>query len=94
MHGAVRKLNRTAYPPVLNVSKVNDQPLIVDYHSKRKIGSLAMGLIKGIAKYYDEQEDVNAECITARDAENVQIKVHFDRKIAPSKKSTPTVRYQ
>ena len=86
MHGAVRKLNSTAYPPVLNVSKVNDQLLIVDYHSKRKMGSLAVGIIKGIAKYYGEQEDINVECMTAPDAEDVQIKVHFDIKIAQSKK--------
>lgn len=86
MHGAVRKLNSTAYPPVLNVSKMSDQLLIVDYHSKRKMGSLAVGIIKGIAKYYGEQEDINVECVTAREAEDVQIKVHFDPKVAQSKK--------
>jgi len=87
MHGAVRKLNSTAYPPVLNVSKVNDQLLVVDYHSRRKMGSLAMGIIKGIAKYYGEKDEIHVECMTAPDAENVQIKVHFDIRIAQNKKA-------
>lgn len=86
MHGAVRKLNSTAQPPILSVSKMSDQLLIIDYHSKRRMGSLAVGIIRGIAKYYGEQEDVNVDCMTAPDAEDVQIKVHFGIKIEKSKR--------
>lgn len=80
MHGAVRKLNSTANPPVLNVSKVSQGLLIIDYYSKRKMGSLAVGIIRGIAKYYGEQNEVTVESLSASDAERVQIKVHFARK--------------
>ena len=80
MHGAVRKLNSTAHPPVINVSKISDELLIINYLSKRKMSSLTVGIINGIAKYYGEQQRVMVEPMTNSDSENVQIKVHFARK--------------
>lgn len=77
MHGAVRKLNSTANPPILNVSKVSDQLLIIDYHSKRKMGSLAVGIIKGIARYYGEHDSIDVTPTTDPDDERVQIRVTF-----------------
>jgi hypothetical protein len=77
MHGAVRKLNSTANPPILNVSKISKNLIMIDYFSKRRLGSLAVGIIKGIAKYYGEDAYVQVEPTTAPDAERVQIKVHF-----------------
>ncbi len=76
-HGAVRKLNSTANPPVLHVSEVRDDLLIIDYHSKRKMGSLAVGIIKGIARYYKEDDRIEVTPTTDPDAERVQIKVTF-----------------
>lgn len=75
MHGAVRRLNSTAHPPILNVSKVNDKLLMVDYHSQRKMGALALGIIKGIAKYYNEDDKITVTSATDADAERVQIRV-------------------
>ncbi len=77
MHGAVRALNSTANPPVLNVSKVNNQLLMIDYYSKRRMGALAVGIIKGIAKYYKEDQDIIITSITNADAERVQIRIEF-----------------
>lgn len=77
MHGAVRNLNSTAHPPILNVSLVNENLLIIDYHSKRKLGSLAVGIIKGIAGYYQEKELIAVKPTTESDAERVQIRVEF-----------------
>ena len=57
-HGALRKLNSTANPPILNVTRVNSHKLIVYYFSKRRMGSLAVGIIKDIAKFYKENEDI------------------------------------
>lgn len=85
MHGAVRKLNSTAHPPILNVSKISDTLLMVDYYSKRKMSSLAVGIIKGIAKYYGEQDEITVETITNPEAERVQLKVHFSRNTDPNK---------
>ncbi|MES2565598.1 MAG: heme NO-binding domain-containing protein [Bacteroidota bacterium] len=77
MHGAVRKLNSTAHPPILNVSQVNEHLLIIDYHSKRKLASLAVGIIKGIANYFNESRQVHVKPTTEADAERVQIRVEF-----------------
>ena len=79
MHGAVRKLNSTANPPILNVSKISENLLMVDYYSKRRMSNLAVGIIKGIAKYYGEDEQVTVETVTNPDAERVQLKIHFAR---------------
>ena len=76
MHGAVRK-GSTATPPVLNVSKVSDQLLFIDYYSKRKMGSLAIGIIKGIAKYFNESDQVQITSLSNPNDERVQIKVKF-----------------
>ncbi len=79
MHGAVRKLNSTAKPPVLHVSEIIGSKLIIDYHSKRKMGSLAVGIIRGITKYYGEQDQITITPTTDPDADRVQIAVVFDR---------------
>ena len=77
MHGAVRRLNSTANPPILNVSQVNDKLLIVDYHSRRKMASLAIGIIRGIAEYYGESQSVKIISMTDPDDERVQIRLEF-----------------
>lgn len=86
-HGAVRNLNSTAHPPVLNVSEVSTDYLMIDYYSKRKMGSLAVGIIKGIAKYYNEDKDIDVIPATEPDAERVQIKILFRNKLPESKMS-------
>jgi hypothetical protein len=77
MHGAVRKEDARTAPPILSVSKVNDNLLIIDYYSKRKMAGVAIGIIKGIAKYFNEQDNINIKPITPRHAERVQIRVEF-----------------
>ena len=56
MHKAVRKEENKANPPTLHISRVSDKLLIIDYYSKRRMASLAIGIIKGIAKFYNESE--------------------------------------
>ena len=75
MHGAVRKLNSTANPPILNVTRVSDQLIMVDYYSKRKMGSLAVGIIRGIAKYYNEEDKIEVTALSDPDDDRVQIRV-------------------
>jgi hypothetical protein len=77
MHGAVRKLNSSANPPILNVNKINDNLLMIDYFSKRRMASLAVGIIKGIAKYYNEEDVVHVRSMTALNDERVQLRVEF-----------------
>ena len=75
MHGAVRRLNSTAEPPILNVSKVNDKLLIVDYYSRRKMAPLAVGIVKGIADYYGEGEYIKVTCLSDYDDDRIQIRI-------------------
>ena len=77
MHGAVRKEDGRTDPPILLVTKKGNKQLIVDYHSKRKMSSLAVGIIKGIARYYNEADLVKVTPLTLPHDERVQIKVDF-----------------
>ncbi|HEX8561915.1 MAG TPA: heme NO-binding domain-containing protein [Flavobacterium sp.] len=77
MHGAVRRLNSTANPPVLNVTKVHNKLLIIDYHSRRKMAALAIGIIKGIAEYYGESESLTITPMSDFNDERVQIRLDF-----------------
>lgn len=77
MHGAVRSEDNRTSPPILFVNKVSNSLLVIDYHSKRKLASVAIGIIKGIANYFQESDQVKVIPVTARDAERVQIRVEF-----------------
>lgn len=77
MHKAVRKEESTANPPIINVSRVHDKLLIIDYYSERRMGSLAVGLIKGIARYYNEEKKVTVLPLSNPNDERVQIRVEF-----------------
>ncbi|ALI98941.1 heme NO-binding domain-containing protein [Rufibacter tibetensis] len=77
MHGAVKKEDNRTTPPVLLVTPKGPNQLIVDYYSKRRMAGVAVGIIKGIAKYYQESEQVQVTRLTPIDAERVQIQVKF-----------------
>ena len=77
MHGAVRREDSRIIPPKLLVTKRGERQLVIDYHSKRRMAGVAMGIIKGIAKYFDESKTVDIMQLTPVDAERVQIKVEF-----------------
>ena len=77
MHKAVRREESKASPPVLNVSRVHDKLLIIDYNSERRMGSLAIGIIKGIARFYNESEKVKVIPASDPNDERVQIRVEF-----------------
>lgn len=77
MHKAVRKDEQNAHPPILNVSRVHDKLLIIDYHSERKMGCLAVGIIKGIAAYFNEEDKIQVIPLTNPNDARVQIRVEF-----------------
>ncbi|MCC9138044.1 heme NO-binding domain-containing protein [Pontibacter silvestris] len=77
MHAAVKKEDERATPPLLLVTKKGSRQLIVDYHSRRRMAAVAIGIIKGIAKYYDESEKVEVTLLTPVGEERVQIRVDF-----------------
>ena len=77
MHGAVRKEDNRASPPKLLVRRMGNKQLIVDYYSKRRMAGVAVGIIRGIARYFNESELVEVTRVTPADQERVQIRVNF-----------------
>ena len=78
MHGGIKKENAQTNPPPLHVTKVGKSILILDYYSKRRMAGFAIGIIKGLAKYFQEEERVSVMPTTDLFAERVQIKVVFN----------------
>ncbi|WP_114782006.1 heme NO-binding domain-containing protein [Botryobacter ruber] len=78
MHAAVRTEDQRTNPPILFVSKVNNNLLMIDYHSRRKMAALAVGIVKGIADYYHESDRVRVIPATDLNSERVQLRIEFD----------------
>lgn len=77
MHGAVRKEDSRTNPPKLLITKSNENQIVIDYSSKRRMAGVAVGIIKGISQYYNERDLVNVTLLSPIDGETVQIKVDF-----------------
>lgn len=77
MHGAVRKTDTRTNPPRLSISKVSPKLLVIDYYSKRRMASVGIGIVKGIAAYFNEADRVTVRPMTNPDAERVQLRVEF-----------------
>jgi hypothetical protein len=77
MHGGIKEENAQTNPPPLHVTKVGKNILILDYYSKRRMAGFAIGIIKGLANYFQEEERVKVTPATDLLAERVQIKVEF-----------------
>lgn len=76
-HGAVKQQDGRTSPPVLTIKPEGDKTLMITYFSKRRMAGVAVGIIKGIAKYYQESETVKVTRLTPADQESVEIKVDF-----------------
>ncbi len=77
MHRAVRQLDPRTNPPKLLVTKNGNKELIVDYSSKRRMAGVAVGIIRGIVRYYHESNSVRITLLTGTEEEQVQIKIEF-----------------
>jgi hypothetical protein len=75
MHTAARSQDEAMSPPVLNTDRVSNTLIIIDYYSKRRMGSLAIGIIRGIARYFGEEDTISVVSKTESNAERVQIRV-------------------
>ncbi|WP_210461976.1 heme NO-binding domain-containing protein [Rufibacter roseolus] len=79
MHGAVKKEDSRTSPPKLLVTQQGENRLVIDYYSKRRMCGVAVGIIKGIAKYYGESDMVTVTRMSDPYAERVQILVDFKK---------------
>ncbi|AKD04624.1 heme NO-binding domain-containing protein [Pontibacter korlensis] len=77
MHGAVRREDSRTNPPMLVVTAEGDNQLTIEYSSKRRMAGVAVGIIRGIAKYYNESDLVKVTRLSPADEEKVQIRVDF-----------------
>jgi hypothetical protein len=75
MHVQVRSENAKNRPPVLEVERLNENELMVNYVSNRRMGGLAVGIIRGLAVYFDEADRIDVMPTTSEDGERVTIHV-------------------
>ncbi|MDO7852431.1 heme NO-binding domain-containing protein [Hymenobacter convexus] len=75
MHKQVRQEHTENSPPVLDVTRLSANELYIDYVSPRRMGGLAVGIVRGLATYYDEADRIDVQPTTTEDGERVRIHV-------------------
>ncbi len=75
MHKQVRKEHAENAPPVLDVTRISENELIIQYVSPRRMSGLAVGIVRGLANYYDEADRIDVMPTTADNGERVSIHV-------------------
>lgn len=75
LHNQVRREHPENSPPVLKVERLNENELMINYVSPRRMGGLAVGIVRGLAIYYDEADQIDVMPTTSEDGERVQIHV-------------------
>jgi hypothetical protein len=75
LHHQVRREHPENSPPVLQVERLNEHELMIEYVSPRRMGGLAVGIVRGLAAYYDEAERIDVQPTTSENGERVQIHV-------------------
>ncbi|OGX86830.1 heme NO-binding domain-containing protein [Hymenobacter glacialis] len=75
MHKQVRLEHTQNMPPVLNVTRLGANELVIDYVSPRRMGGLAVGIVRGLATYFDESDLIDVQPTTSEDGERVRIHV-------------------
>lgn len=61
IHVSVRKSTAGAAPPILDVVRLRHNEILINYVSGRKMVELGVGLIKGLAQYYHEADNITVE---------------------------------
>ncbi len=59
IHSVVRLHNRDAHPPDLKCVRTSENEVIIHYNSKRKMCDVARGIVKGLARYYEEKISIS-----------------------------------
>ncbi|QJX48359.1 heme NO-binding domain-containing protein [Hymenobacter taeanensis] len=75
MHRQVRSEHTENAPPVLEVSRISPTELFIDYKSERRMGALAVGIVRGLATYFEEADQIIVEPTTSENGEQVRIRV-------------------
>ncbi len=83
MHKQVRKEHTENSPPVLDVTRLGPNELVINYVSPRRMGGLAVGIVRGVASYYDEADQIHISPTYSEGGERVSIRVRRSRPTAP-----------
>lgn len=75
MHRQVRAEHAENNPPVLSVTRLAPHELFIDYVSGRRMGAMAVGMVRGVAAYYNEADRIEVEPTTSENGEHVRIRV-------------------
>lgn len=75
MHRQVRLDHAKNTPPVLAVTRLGPDELLIDYVSERRMSGLAVGIVRGLATYFDEADRIDVLPTTAEEGERVRIHV-------------------
>lgn len=75
MHKQVRREHAENAPPVLDVTRVSPTELVIEYVSPRRMSGLAVGIVRGLATYFDEADRIEVQPTTSEDGERVRIRV-------------------
>jgi predicted hydrocarbon binding protein len=75
IHSILRTKDKNAKPPAINCKILNPDEVVITYNSRRKMCSLAKGIIKGIARHYNERIFLNEEICMYRGYPSCIIKV-------------------
>lgn len=73
IHKAVRINNPGATPPDLNVKRVSAVEII--YTSPRKMASLGLGIIKALAKHYNEENTIRIVMLPLADQQGTMFRI-------------------
>ena len=75
MHKKVREEHVHNAPPVLHCQRLGPNEVMVEYVSPRRMGGLAVGIIRGLAVHFDEADRIDVQPTTSEDGERVRIHV-------------------
>ncbi len=72
MHKHVRKQHIDNSLSVLDVARLGPDKLLINHVSPRRMGGLAVGIVRGLAAYHDEADRIDMVPATAENGERVR----------------------
>ncbi|MEN7551105.1 heme NO-binding domain-containing protein [Rapidithrix thailandica] len=75
MHKSVRFKDPNADPPKLICQRVNENEVIIDYSSERRMSDLGVGIAKGIAEFFQETIEITKKQVQKDGKDIVEIRI-------------------
>ena len=78
IHVQVKKLYPDAELPTFNVLEKSSDKIVMEYYSERKMGDLAVGLMRGCMKHFNEEATIEKDMIS-EDGKKVKFTVTMNK---------------